>query len=123
MKIILEAEDRILLQGVPGKMTIEAPTEEQTFSPFHMLAGSLATCTYSVLLSWAQHADLSTAELEIAVDWKFEDDPHRLGAMRMELRWPNLPEGRRVAAERAAKMCTVHRALEEPVHVTTELAQ
>lgn len=123
MKIILEAEDRILLQGVPGKMTIEAHSAEQTFSPFHMLAGSLATCTYSVLLSWAQHADLSTAELEIAVDWKFEEDPHRLGAMRMELRWPDLPEGRRVAAERAATMCTVHRALEEPVHVTTELAK
>lgn len=122
MKILLEAEDRILLQGAPGKMTIEAPTEEQTFSPFHMLAGSLATCTYSVLLSWAQHAGLSVAGLEIAVDWDFEEEPHRLGAMRMELRWPDLPEDRRIAAERAARMCTIHQALEEPIEVVTELA-
>ena len=45
MKITLLSEDSIRLEPIPGPMTIEAPSAEQSYSPFHMLASGLAYCT------------------------------------------------------------------------------
>lgn len=55
MKLILLSEDAIRLEPTEGALTIEALEPEQQYSPFHMLASSLATCTFSVMYSWAMH--------------------------------------------------------------------
>lgn len=112
MKIILLSEERIRLQGGAGPLSIEAESAETQYSPFHMLASGVATCTYSVLHSWATHAGLSADDLALEVGWSFADDPHRVGGMEVVLEWPSLPEGRRTAAERAAALCPVSKTLE-----------
>lgn len=115
MKILLNGEDAIRLIVEPGPLTVEAESPEEQYSPFHMLASALATCTFSVLYSWATHANLPGAE-EITMDvkWTFADDPHRVGSMELTFDWPGLPPKRLEAARRVAEMCTVHATLMHP---------
>jgi len=111
MKITLIADDHIRLEPVPGAMTIEAASAEMTYSPFHMLASSLATCTFSVIESWASHAKLPLDDLTIDVRWKFGEDPHRVSDFDVAFAWPSLPANRVAAAKRVAELCTVHATL------------
>jgi len=117
MKITLLSDDAIRLTPEPGPMTIEAQTIEQTYSPFHMLASSLATCTFSVMHSWATHADLKSDDLAIEVRWTFAAEPQRVAEMTLTFAWPSLPERRLAAAKRVAEMCSVHATLKQPPRV------
>jgi uncharacterized OsmC-like protein len=119
LKITLLSEERIRLEGAAAPLTIEADDPQRYYSPFHMLASSLATCVYSVLHSWAENAGISADDLQLEVGWSFAEKPYRVGEMEVELIWPSLPEGRRVAAERASHLCTVHNTLLNPPTLTT----
>jgi uncharacterized OsmC-like protein len=119
MKITLVSEESLRLDPIPGPMTIEASTADQVYSAFHMLASGLAFCTYSVLASWATHAKLDSTDIAIHVTWTFADDPHRVGAMTMNIEWPSLPPQRTDAAKRVADMCAVHATFEQPPVLTT----
>ena len=119
MKITLLGEDGIRLEPIPGPMTIEADSAHQLYSPFHMLASSLAFCTYSVLASWASNAKLQSSDIVVEVKWTFAEDPHRVGELSMNIEWPSLPEPRRSAASRVADLCAVHATLTHPPTITT----
>jgi uncharacterized OsmC-like protein len=123
VKITLLSDDAIRLTPEPGPLTIEAESAEQTYSPFHMLGSSLATCTFSVMHSWATHADLRADDLTIDVRWTFSDDPHRVGEIALTFDWPSLPERRIAAAKRVAEMCTIHATFKHPPRVTIESAR
>ena len=125
MKLTLVADDRVRYEATPGPLTIEAPSPEATFSPFHMLGGSLASCTFSVLAAWAEHARYPIDDLVIEVAWTFAEKPHRVGDIRMSFQWPGLPASRLAAAQRAAALCTVHATLSHPptLSVTGSLAR
>src|SRR6476620_9537235 len=117
MKITLLSGDAIRLDAVPGAMTIEAESADTQYSPFHMLASALATCTFSVLQSWATHAKLSVDDLTLEVHWKFGDDPHRVSDMGVIFTWPSLPTNRLAAAKRVAELCTIHATLKHPPRI------
>jgi len=121
MKLILESDQRIRLNADEQAFAIEAAGGE--LSPFHLLAASLATCTWSVLLAWATQADLETQDLQITVDWEFGGDPYQVSGIVMELIWPGLPPERHAAARRAAALCTVHSTLEHGTEVMTRVAR
>jgi uncharacterized OsmC-like protein len=120
MKITLLADDHIRLDPVPGPLTIEAPSAATAYSPFHMLASALATCTFSVIESWASHAKLPLDDLSIDVSWRFADDPHRVSALDVSFTWPSLPANRVAAARRVAELCTVHATLLHSPKITIQ---
>ena len=122
VKIILTGEDTIRLEPTEGPMTIEAPSADRQYSPFHMLASSLAYCTFSVLYSWATHANLSIDGMSIDVAWKFSEEPHRVNDLKLTFHWPSLPPNRLAAAKRVAAMCTVHETLLHPPAIAIEAA-
>ncbi|PYP78990.1 MAG: hypothetical protein DMD35_09470 [Gemmatimonadetes bacterium] len=122
MKITLLGDDAIRLEPVAGPMTIEAASAEMVYSPFHMLASSLATCIFSVINSWATHAKISTDDLVIDVRWKFGDEPHRVSDFAVTFDWKSLPSNRIAAARRVAELCTVHATLHHPPQITVEPA-
>jgi uncharacterized OsmC-like protein len=107
---------------VPGPMTIEASSAGMTYSPFHMLASALATCTFSVIESWASHAKLSLDDLSIDVRWRFGEDPHRVSDLNVTFAWPSLPPNRVAAARRVAELCTVHATLLHAPKISIEPA-
>jgi uncharacterized OsmC-like protein len=118
VKITLVSEEAIRLERTSGPLTVEAHSADQAYSPFHMLASGLATCTFAVLYSWASHAGLDADGLIIDVRWSFADNPHRVGSIDVALTWPGLPETRREAAKRAAALCAVHATLTHPPTIT-----
>jgi uncharacterized OsmC-like protein len=120
VKITLLSEEAIRLIPDPGPLTIEAQSAEQSYSAFHMLASSLATCTFSVMHSWATHADLRADDLTIDVQWTFAEDPQRVAELTVTFDWPSLPERRLAAAKRVAEMCTIHTTLKQPPRVAIE---
>ena len=122
MKITLLADEAIRLEPIAGPMTIEAPSADVTYSPFHMLGSSLATCTFSVIQSWASHAKIPLDDLVIEVRWKFGEEPHRVSDIAVTFDWPSLPPNRVAAARRVAELCTVHATLHHPPHITIEPA-
>jgi uncharacterized OsmC-like protein len=120
MKLTLLDENAIRLEPVAGPMNIEALSAEQSYSPFHMLASGLATCTFSVLHSWASHAKISADDLTIDVKWAFAENPHRVGSLDVTFHWPSLPPNRLEAAKRVAEMCTIHATLHHPPSITID---
>lgn len=119
MKITLLGEDGVRLEPIPGPMTIEADSADQLYSPFHMLASSLAFCTYSVLASFASNAKIGFDDIAIEVKWNFAENPHRVDEIEMRIEWPSLPEARRSAAGRVADLCAVHATLTHPPTIRT----
>lgn len=123
MKIILLSEDAIRLEPTDGPLTITAVTAEQSYSPFHMLASALGTCTLSVMHAWATSAGLNADDLALEVHWTFSDDPHRVESMHVTLDWPSLPAKRHEAAQHVAQLCTVHATLHHPPKITLSVTQ
>lgn len=121
MRIILEDEARIRLTAGDGFAFETAG--DTGLSPFHLLAASLGTCTWSVLHSWAHNAGLAMDGLAITVEWEFGGEPMRVSEVRMALDWPGLPPAREEAARRVAAQCTVHHTLEHGSHVETRVAE
>ena len=122
MKITLLSDDAIRLEPIAAPMTIEASSAEMVYSPFHMLASSLATCIFSVIESWASHAKHRLDDLTIEVRWKFADEPHRVSDFAVSFDWPSLPANRIAAARRVAELCTVHATLHHPPHISIDPA-
>jgi uncharacterized OsmC-like protein len=124
MRLILEGEDAIRLEPGGGALVVEAAVEgegEVPLSPFHLLAASLAWCTWSVLATWGGHSGLSAEELELGVRWSFGGDPVRVSEVEVEVVWPSLPPSRVAAARRAAAHCTVHHTLEAGTRLETRV--
>ena len=120
VKITLLTEDSIRLEPIPGPMTIEAPTADRSYSPFHMVAGGLAYCTFSVMYAWAENAGLDAEDLIVDVSWTFADDPHRVREYEIQFTWPSLPAKRLAAAKRVAEMCTIHATFMHPPVITID---
>ncbi|HEU4412217.1 MAG TPA: OsmC family protein [Polyangiaceae bacterium] len=121
MKITLLSDESLRLEQGPEMLTIEAPTAERSYSPFHMVASGLALCTMSILQSWASNAKIEADELRVEVEWSFLEKPHRVGEYRVRIFWPALPEGRRATAERVAGLCPVKLTLQNAPSFVTEI--
>ena len=91
------------------------------YSALQMFASSLGLCTASVLISYGEQLDASTEGLEVRVRWTYADEPYRVDDIDMEINWPDLPDSRLQAAERAAEQCTTHNTLHHPPHVDTNV--
>lgn len=110
MQLILETEtsNRLEMAGTGWEIT----SEGTPISPYHLLAGSLASCTALTLQSWAEGAGVDLAPLTIHLAWEHADErPKRIARITMELRWPGLPAERVQAAERVADLCPIHATL------------
>ena len=111
MKITLTGDESLRVEPTPGALTIEAPSADRSYSPFHMLGSSLAMCTFSVLQSYAANKNLNVGDLTIDVSWTFAEGPHRVDAMEVRLKWPSLPAEMWQRAMRVANLCGVHNTL------------
>jgi putative redox protein len=122
VRILILSDERIRLEGGAGPLSIESEATDAQYSPFHMLGSALATCVFSVLASWAEHARIDIASLALEVSWSFAEKPHRVGALDLTIVWPALPPERRTAAERAAHLCAIHNTLSHPPVIRMALA-
>ena len=122
MKITLLSDESIRLEPATGQLTIEAESADREYSPYQMLASSLAVCTFGVLQSCASNIGVSADDLVIDVSWSFTDHPHRVGTMELAYEWPSLPQDRQRVAQRVAELCPVHKTLQQSPEMTIRLA-
>ena len=122
MKITLTGEESLRLEPASGPLTIEAPTPDVQYSPFHMLGSALGACTLSVLHSWASNKNLGVDDLKVDVSWEFVEGQHRVGSMKVQLLWPSLSAELWPRAIRAASLCGIHNTLTHPPEITVEAA-
>jgi uncharacterized OsmC-like protein len=120
MKITLTGEESLRLEATSDQLTIEAPTPDLQYSPFHMLGSALGACTFSVLQSWASNKNIDSGDLKIDVSWSFFEGQHRVGSMKVRLTWPTLTPELWPRAIRAANLCGIHSTLAHPTQITVE---
>lgn len=124
MKAILHGENNLEFRDFEEPdLQVDARDPEAHFSALQMFATSLAVCTYSVLAAYAEQIEASTEDLAIRLGWDYAEGPFRIGAIDMNINWPQLPENRLKAAQRAAAQCTLHNTLEHPPPVNTEVSR
>jgi uncharacterized OsmC-like protein len=122
VKIILLSDEAIRLEPATGQLTIEAESANTEYSPYQMLASSLAVCTFGVLQSWASNVGVTADDLVIDVTWSFTEKPHRVGSMELSYQWPSLPADRAQVAQRVAELCPVHKTLTQSPEMTIRAA-
>jgi len=120
MKITLTGEESLRIEPTTGMLTIEAASQDQHYSPFHMLASALGMCTFAVLQSWAANKNVSTGDLRIDVSWRFPEGQHRVETMNVKLEWPSLSAELWPRALRAAHLCGIHQTLAMPPQITVD---
>lgn len=110
MKLVLTGEDSVRL--VMTGDAFEIVSGGAPLSPYHLLAGSLASCTALALASWASGAAVDLETLTIDVNWTHAvAKPDRVERMEITLHWPGLPRARLATAERVADLCPIHATL------------
>jgi uncharacterized OsmC-like protein len=122
VKIILLSDESIRLEPATGRLTVEAESADQEYSPYQMFASGLAVCTFGVLQSWASNVGITADDLVIDVSWSFAENPHRVGAMELTYEWPSLPADRARVAQRVAELCPLHKTLTHSPEVTIRAA-
>jgi uncharacterized OsmC-like protein len=120
MKLTLLSDSAIRLEPAGDSFAVESSLPDLPFSPFHMMAASLAHCSLSVMTVWAENAKLEANDLTLEISWTFADDPYRVDWYDMRFDWPSLPAARLEAAKRVIEACTVHATLQHPPRITVE---
>ncbi|MGI8401992.1 MAG: OsmC family protein [Gemmatimonadaceae bacterium] len=118
MKITVTGEESIRAEPTEEQLSIESPTPDLHYSPFHMLGSALGGCTLYVLQSWASHRSTSVDGLKVDVSWAFVEGEHRVGSMKVKLDWPSLSAELWPRAIRAASLCGVHNTLTHPPEIS-----
>jgi uncharacterized OsmC-like protein len=93
------------------------------YSAMQMFGVSLGLCTMSVLASYADQLEIGIQNMKARVKWDYVEDPYRIGSIDMEVTWPEVPESRLRAVERAAGQCTIHNTLHHPPEMSTTVTK
>ena len=110
MRMILEGELKIRLD-MTGQ-GFEITSEDIAISPYHLLAGSLASCIVLLIEPWAERVGIDMAPIIIAVSWEHMGaGDNRVKQMHVNLSWPGLPDSRKQVVQRLAEACPINGTL------------
>jgi len=89
-----------------------------------LLMASLGSCIGSVLVYFAERHNIPIEGMEIQLDWKIAEHPHRIGNIDVGISLPpEVPASQHDTLERVAHACLIHNTLTHPpalsLHVTT----
>ncbi len=118
MRMILDGETRIRVEMAGDGF--EIASEAVSLSPYHLLAGSLASCITLVIAPWAERSGIDLDPATISVSWEHASD-HRVENMLVELGWPTLPDSQTIIVERLANACPIHATLLAGTEISTRV--
>ncbi len=120
MRMILESELRIRLD-VAGQ-GFEITSEDVSISPYHLLAGSLASCIVLLIQPWAERSRVDLGGVTISVGWEHAGaGDNRVQRMDVDLWWPGLPDSRKQVVQRLAEACPIHATLVSGTAITSSV--
>ena len=120
MRMILESESRVRLEMTGDGF--EIASEAVAISPYHLLAGSLASYIVLLIEPWAEHSGLDLQPVTITVGWEHVGGgDNRVKHMDVDLRWPGLADSRKVVVQRLAKACPIHATLVSGTEISSHV--
>lgn len=120
MRMILDSELKIRLE-MTGQ-GFEITSEDIAISPYHLLAGSLASCIVLLIRPWAERVAIDIAPVIIAVSWEHVGaGDNRVKQMDVDLSWPGLPDSRKPVVQRLAEACPIHATLVSGTAITSSV--
>ncbi len=120
MRMILDSEVRIRLEVAGEGFAIAS--EDIAISPYHLLAGSLASCIVLLIQPWAERSGIDLGPVMISVDWEHAGDrDNRVKHMDVDLWWPGLPDSRKPVVQRLAEACPIHATLVSGTVITSSV--
>ncbi|HXH65477.1 MAG TPA: OsmC family protein, partial [Mariprofundaceae bacterium] len=121
LRVVHEGGARFRADCRGHSLTLDQPEEDAGsdagMTPPELFAASLAGCVGYYVARYCQQADIDTAGLAADCDWSVAEHPHRIGALRVGITLPGLPDNRRKAVERAASLCLIHATLQHEPQV------
>ncbi len=100
----------------------EITSEDVSVSPYHLLAGSLASCIVLLIEPWAERVEIDIAPVIIAVSWEHVGaGDNRVKQMDVNLSWPGLPDSRKQVVQRLAEACPIHATLVSGTAITSSI--
>ena len=120
MRMILEGELKIRLE-MTGQ-GFEITSEDIAISPYHLLAGSLASCVVLLIEPWAENVGIDIAPVIITVSWEHVGaGDNRVKQMDVNLSWPGLSDSRKPVVQRLAEACPIHATLVSGTVITSSV--
>ena len=122
MKIHLIEQTKIQMSDFEeDELEISLETEAHYFGAMPMFVASLGRCTFAVLESYSMRLDLPAHDVSMQLSWGYGSKPTRISDIEMLISWPELPDKRVKAVERAAHLCTIHNTINQCVDIVTKV--
>ena len=118
--------DRLRIEARGHELFTDQPVEdgrEDTAStPTEIFVASLGACIGFYAERFLRRHGLSTDGLNVACDYRWAQNPHRVGEIDVTVDAPGLSPGKRAAFERVIESCTVHNTVMKPPDVGIRIA-
>lgn len=100
---------------------VEDGGEDTAPTPTEMFVAGLATCVAFYAERFLRRNGMSTDRLRVTCDYRWAENPHRVGDIEVSVAAPGLTAAKRDAFSRVIEHCTVHNSLLHPPDVHLRL--
>ena len=112
-KVKLEAECR------GHRVILDQPINEggsdAGMTPVELFIASLGSCIGYFAVVFCERRKIPAKGLNIELDWKWAEDPHRIGSIKADITLPaRLDQKEKAGLLRIVKGCTVHNTMRNP---------
>ncbi|MEM4246366.1 MAG: OsmC family protein [Candidatus Bathyarchaeia archaeon] len=92
---------------------------DEGMTPPELFAASLGACIGVYVENYCRQARIPVEGMTIDVEWDKEQNPARIGSIRVSVKVPGVrARGRLQAIRRAAESCLIHNTLKQPPQVS-----
>jgi putative redox protein len=113
--VTYEDGDRLRIETRGHELVADQPVEDGGAdmgpTPTELFVASLAACVAHYAQRFLRRHGLSTDGLRVTTDYTWAENPHRVGAIEVEVAAPGLVDGQRLAFARVIEHCTVHSSI------------
>ncbi len=92
--------------------------QDTAATPTELFVAGLAACIAYYAERFLRRNQLTTDGLRVTCDFRWAENPHRVGAIDVLVDAPGLTAAKRAAFERVIEHCAVHSTLRHPPQVT-----
>lgn len=117
-RLRIETRGHVLFTDQP----VEDGGEDTAPTPTEMFVSSLAACVAFYAERFLRRHGLATDGLKVAADYQWAENPHRVGAIVLDVEAPGLTAVKRETFVRVIEHCTVHNSLLNPPAIRLNVA-
>lgn len=120
-----EAGDRLVMDvrghALFSDQPVEAGGQDTAPTPTEIFLAGLAGCVAFYAERYLRRNGLATTGLRVGLQYRWAENPHRVGEVELTVDAPGLPADRQQAFSRVIEHCAVHNTLRQPPAVRINL--